>query len=68
VSKEGLKKAAAVFDLMQQTRDELLRMGSENPGTNTGKQDIKLGQLFYKANEAIKEEFSLITMMETGEA
>ncbi len=68
MSKEGIKKAAAVFDFMQKTHSELLGMiGQTIIGTPSSKQDILLAQMLDKAKDHIKDEFSQITMMRTEE-
>lgn len=76
MSKKGIQIAAKVFEHMQRARMELLALGcgdvhrdadgrSSNPTakTKSGHQDILLGQLFQNANDAVKDEFSRITMM-----
>jgi len=63
MSKEGIQKAAKVFQLMQQTRYELLRMGTK-PNEIPDYQDIRLGQMFEDGNNAMKGKFAKITLMD----
>jgi hypothetical protein len=65
MSREGIKIAAKLLSNIQQVREELIRLGSEVPKTKFGQQDILLGQMLRDANDAIKERFNEITMMET---
>ena len=67
MSKEGIKVAAKLFSVMQETRQELLRMGcarradgSDIASTPEGKQDIMLGHMFDHAKDAIKDDFCRI--------
>ena len=60
MSMEGIHKFAKVLSMMQETRNELLHMGTK-PGV-IDKQDIRLGQLLEVAKDAVKDDFNKITM------
>jgi DNA-binding IscR family transcriptional regulator len=47
---------------LQNAGHELIEMGSKQPNSDEGKQDIALGQMMRKAKDAIKDEFARITM------
>lgn len=68
MSQKGLKIAADVFSHMQKARQELIALGSRKGivKTESGKQDILLGQMFQDGNDAIKVKFANLTMMETS--
>ncbi len=59
MSNLGIQKYAAVMTLLQQTRIELIRMGTSNSviGTNAGNQDNMLGHLLGEAEDAVKDKF-----------
>jgi hypothetical protein len=59
MSAKGLGLAADVLSAMQEARIELIGMGASSEGDQ---QDVLLGQMFNKANEAIKWDFSRITL------
>ena len=65
MSQKGILIASKLLSDMQQTRLELISMGCDknNIGTKSSKQDILLGQLFAKANDAIKKDFAKIVCM-----
>jgi cystathionine beta-lyase/cystathionine gamma-synthase len=42
---------------------DLLRLGSEDPKTISGHQDLMLGQLLVKGKDAMKTDFLKLTMM-----
>ena len=67
MSKEGIKIAANLFSVMQETRQKLLRMGcarredgSEVASTREGQQDILLAHMFDHAKDAVKDDFCRI--------
>jgi len=60
MSKEGIQKAAKVFEFIQQTRIELLGMGAKS----NDHQDIYLGQMLETAHRAIVNRFEELTLME----
>lgn len=60
MSREGIKKFAEVLSIMQETRGELLRMGTKQGRVN--KQDIRLGQLLETAKDHIKMDFTEETL------
>jgi hypothetical protein len=62
MSLEGVQRAARVFEELQNAGHELIEMGSKQPNSDEGKQDIALGQMMRKAKDAIKDEFARITM------
>lgn len=66
---EGIRKFAGVMSIMQETRGELLQMGSlpGNVGTSSVNQDLRLAQLLDDAKDAVKEEFCKVTMQETND-
>ncbi len=69
VSKEGIKRVATVFTIMQEARIALLDLaGPEKVGTPSARQDIMLSGMLEKAKDFIKDEFAQITLMETEEA
>ncbi len=55
MSKNGIQLAAGVFQQMQLARHDLIRMGSQNGKIDH--QDILLGRLFSRANDAIKQDY-----------
>ncbi len=58
MSIEGIRKAAKVFEFMQETRNELISMGvRENDHT-----DILLGQMLENGKEAIVKRFEELTL------
>ncbi len=59
MSNLGIHKYADVMTLLQQTRIELIRMGTANSvlGTSSGNQDIRLGHLLQEAEDAVKDKF-----------
>ncbi len=61
MSKEGIELAAKVFTMMQQTRYELLRMGTK-PNTKPNFQDIKLGQMLEDGKNAMVKQFEKLTL------
>lgn len=66
MSKQGIQRAAEVFAYVQQARMELMAMGAPRTTTgnplNTGeKQDILLGQMLSRMNDAVKDDFCRIT-------
>lgn len=63
MSRNGILLAAKVMSEMQEARRRLLEMGTVEPITESSRQDILLGQMFETAKEAIKEDFSKITIM-----
>ena len=67
MSKAGIKIAAKLFSVMQETRQELLRMGcgrqadgSDVASTRDGQQDILLAHMFDHAKDAVKDDFCRI--------
>lgn len=68
MSYRGIHVAAGVFDFMQRTRNELMRLGSEQPHTKAGQQDIRLGQLLERMKDCGRDDFMAITVENTGEA
>ena len=63
MSAEGIKIAASVFEFMQNARMELMRLGTNSsPKCEVDKQDIRLSRLMEFGNDAMKDEFSKITM------
>ncbi len=62
MSQQGVRLAAKILSQMQQARLDLIELGTrpEMVGTKSGNQDIKLGQLFETAKEAIKDRFASI--------
>jgi len=67
MSKEGIQVAAKLFSVMQETRQELLRMGADRradgssvASTREGQQDILLAHMFDHAKDAIKDDFCRI--------
>lgn len=65
MSKQGIKVAARVFSEMQEARNELLKMGTVEPITESSKQDILLGHMLDNAKDAIKDDFVKITSAKT---
>ncbi|MEN6549978.1 MAG: hypothetical protein ABFE07_28375 [Armatimonadia bacterium] len=57
MSAQGLALAARIFSLMQETRIELLRIGSRD----NDHQDILLGQMLETGKDAMKFEFCKIS-------
>ncbi len=58
MSIEGIKKAAKVFEFMQETRNELISMGAKaNDHT-----DILLGQMLEDGKDAMKHTFEKLTL------
>ena len=55
---EGIKKAAEVFSLLQETRIELIDMGAKN----NDHQDLRLGQMLEDGKNAMKHKFEKITL------
>lgn len=69
MSQQGITLAAKMFSDMQQLRLKLIQMGCDDGKAKTpeGKQDILLGHLFEKANDAVKDEFArLVSMVSKG--
>lgn len=66
MSKAGVKLAAQAFSTLQSVKGQLIAMGAEAPHTKSGQQDIRLGQLLDKANDAVKEQFAEITLEGIG--
>jgi len=63
MSKQGIQKFAQVLSVMQETRQELLKMGTNARGCfGIDKQDILLGQLLDTAKDSVKDRFMEITM------
>lgn len=62
MSQRGIKRAAKFFSDLQVAKEELIRMGSEDATTLEGEQDILLGHMLRKAEDAIKDEFCELTM------
>ena len=60
MSIDGIKKFAKVLSIMQETRGELLKMGTRQGKMNH--QDIRLGQLLEKANDHVKWDFTKETL------
>lgn len=51
-------------DTIEQLIDELRSEEGPTAKTPSGQQDMLLGQMFQTANDAIKDEFNRITMMD----
>ncbi len=67
MSQTGIRKAAALFEQMQLLRQELLSMGTipnSVSATAGGKQDILLAQMLQIGDDAMKEVFCELTMMD----
>ncbi len=62
MSQQGVRLAAKILSQMQQARLDLIELGTcpELVGTPSGNQNIRLGQLFETAKDAIKDEFARI--------
>ena len=60
MSMEGIKKFAKVLSIMQETRGELIKMGTKQGKIN--QQDVRLGQLLGKANDHVKRSFTQETL------
>lgn len=58
----GIQRVGKVFAEMHRAREELLRMGCEDPRSASGQQDIKLSHLMDRANEAIADEYARISL------
>jgi hypothetical protein len=54
VSKKGVTLMSEVFNVLQQTRHELMKMGTKWP---INKQDLLLAQLCEDAKESVKGKF-----------
>jgi len=61
MSQKGLNKAAAVFSLLQNTRIELIAMGTKE----NDHQDINLGQMLEDGHQAMKDRFLRLTLRGT---
>ena len=60
MSMNGIKKFAEVLSMMQETRGELIKMGTKQGKIN--QQDVRLGQLLGKANDHVKWDFTKETL------
>jgi len=67
MSKIGISKFAEALNRLQLLKVELLELGTkqESIRTESGHQDILLGQLCSKMNDAVKGEFIEIISMKT---
>lgn len=63
MSLDGIKKAAKIFEMMQEVRIELLGMGSKN----NDHQDIYLAQMLSDGNDAMKKRFSQLTLIKNSD-
>ena len=65
MSVEGVKLTAEAFSFLQETRRKLLQLGTEREvmKTKSAHQDLMLARLMLDANDAIKDDFSRITML-----
>jgi hypothetical protein len=63
MSQKGIEIVAKVFSQLQLTRLELLRMGGEDAKSESGHQDMFLGQILEKGKEAMKDDFLKATLM-----
>jgi len=61
MSRNGILLAAKVMSDMQEAKHRLLEMGTVEPITDSGRQDILLGMMLDNAKDAIKEAFAKIT-------
>lgn len=59
MSDAGIKLFASVLTTAQQTRYELIKMGTKEP---IDQEDIRLGHLLDEMKDAIKEKFYRITL------
>ena len=63
MSRTGIVQTAAVFDLMQRTRERLVRGATAPPiALGVDRQDLLLARLLEDMNDFAKERFSEITM------
>ena len=60
MSLKGIKKAAEAFSFLQQTRHELMAMGTKESGYDN--QDIRLAQLMELGKDAMRQKFTEITL------
>lgn len=63
MSQQGIKIVAEVLAQMQLARIELLRMGGEDAKSESGHQDMFLGQILEEGKEAMKQNFLKATVM-----
>ena len=63
----GIQRTARFFQELQRAREELIRMGSEDPTTASGHQDILFGQMLQKAEDAVKDEFISLIDAQIGD-
>ncbi len=59
MSKRGILKAANIFEKMEETRNDLLWIGTNN----NDRQDILLAQMLEDGEEAMEEKFNELTLM-----
>lgn len=64
MSMKGIKKVAAIFEAMQSTRQELIRMGSTG---RIDQQDIRLAHVLEEMKDAGKVKFGKITTEKSDE-
>jgi hypothetical protein len=60
MSQQGINRAAGLMFALQTARLELISLGSKAAGRPEGQQDILLGQMLKKAEDAIKDDFARI--------
>lgn len=60
MSQQGINIAAFAFHILQEARQQILRLGAIQPKTYRGRVDLLLGRLLEKANDHVKDDFSKI--------
>lgn len=62
MSKKGILMFAKAMSQMQTAKGELIALGAKKCSTKSGKQDIRLGKLLDVAKDAVKHQFTAITV------
>ena len=62
MSKQGIKLAAEAFSELQRLSHKLVKLGTSDAKTESGKQDIILGQMLKVGKDAMKDSFAKITL------